>query len=159
MDKQPLATRGERVIEAAIKVAALGFGGYAPNELITEISGYKPVTKEFGFFVSDVREILVERGMWLSGEGQNSAGFFIIRPSENAVLASRYAGAAHRRLLLMQRLLECTPQDAMSEAEKRRHAKELRELRYSNRLHARQSEVVEIVRKHKPGLLKDDIEG
>jgi hypothetical protein len=56
----------------------------------------------------------------------------------------------------MQRLLEQTPQDEMSEAEKRRHEKELRELRYSNRLHARRGEVIEIVKKHRPGLLRED---
>ena len=159
MDKQPLASRGERVVVVATKVAALGFGGYIPNQEIVDLSGYKTNTKQFGFFVSDVREVLVSSGMWLSGEGQNSEGFFVLRASENAVLASRYAGKAHRALLLVQTLLECTPQDTMSEAEKRRHDKELRELRYSNRIYARQAEVVEVLRKHKPGILKEDVEG
>jgi hypothetical protein len=68
MADKPLATRGERVLDAASKVAALGFGGYVSNEMLTEISGYKADSKQFGFFVSDVREVLVERGMWLSGD-------------------------------------------------------------------------------------------
>jgi hypothetical protein len=156
-DKQ-LATRSERILAAATEIEALGFGGFVSNEQIVKVSGYEKDTKEFGFFVSDVREVLVEQGMWLSGEGQQSKGFFIVRPSENAIVASRFSGKAHRALQLMQRLLERTPLTDLNEAERRRHEKELRELRYSNRLHARRDEVLEVIKKHKPGLLKDDLE-
>ena len=151
-------TRTEKLGVLARQIDSLGFGAFVANEQITEVSGYVPETQEFSFFITGIRNQLVEHGKWLSGEGQEGKGFFVVRPSENAVVSSRYTNKANRVLQVMQTLLEKTPMDELTEAERRRHRKELRELRYSNRLVERREEVLEIVKKHKPGLLKQDIE-
>jgi hypothetical protein len=156
--KSELTTRTERVQQVARMIVERGFGAALASTELSELSGYAVETKQLSFFVSDVREELAANGMWLSGEGQAGQGFFVVRPSENAVVASRFAGKAHRALLLMQTLLEKTPLDTMTDAERRRHEKELRELKYSNRLYARRQDVVKLVKKHQPSLLKEDIE-
>ena len=158
ISKSELQTRTERVANAARVISEQGFGSAYSNEQIEELSGYSAGSREFAFFVSSVRAEVAEMGMWLSGEGQDGKGFFVVRPSENAVIASRFSGKAYRALQLMQTLLERTPLDALTESERKRHEKELRELKYSNRLFERRKDVIKVINKHSPGLLKDDIE-
>lgn len=151
-------SRIERLGFVAQTISASGFGSFHTNEQISEWSGYKLGTLEFSFFVSSVRQQLVKEGMWLSGEGQEGKGFFVIRPSENSIVASRNKNAARKVLSSMKTLLEQTPLTDLTEAEQRRHDKELREIRYSNRLMERQKDVLEVVKKHMPGILNEDIE-
>jgi hypothetical protein len=157
-DDVKMLSHSDRAKQTAQLIATDGFGSFFPNEQISEWSGYEPNTQPFSFFLTNVRNVLVEQGMWLSGEGQEGKGFFVVRPSENAVVASRFTGKAQRALKAMETLLERTPLDTLSEAEKRRHEKELRELKYTNRFFERKSEAVRLLNKHAPGLLKDDID-
>jgi hypothetical protein len=151
-------SRLDRVLIAAEALKSRGFGQGCSNEEVVTWSAYQSGTQEFSFFVSTVRRELAQYGMWLSGEGQEGKGFFIVRPSENAVVASRFQNKATRAIELMEQLLTNTPLEGMTDAEKRRHDKELRDLRFTNRIMRRKREVVEVIKKHKPGLLKDDVE-
>lgn len=151
-------SRVEKLGFVAETISTAGFGSFHTNKQVSDWSGLAPGSLEFNFFVSAVRQQLVQYGMWLSGEGQEGKGFFVIRPSENAIVASRNKNAARKVMSVMECLLERTPRNELSEAEQRRHDKELRELQYSNRLLERQRDVIETVKKHKPGLLNEDVE-
>jgi hypothetical protein len=154
-----LLSRTDRLVLATESLRTLGYNQFCTNEQISDWSGgYQPGTQEFNFFVSNVRQLLVQRGMWLSGEGQEEKGFFVVRPSENAVVASRMKNKAERVLFNMRQLLENTPLEQLSDPEKRRHEKELREIRYTTRVLRRKSEVIAVIKKHSPGILRDDLD-
>jgi hypothetical protein len=157
-ESDKLLSHSDRQKQAAELIASAGFKSYFSNEQISEWSGYEPRTQAFSFFLTNVRKVLAEQGMWLSGEGQEGKGFFVVRPSENAVVSSRFTNQYFRGMETMQTLLENTPLDQLTEAEVRRHEKELRELKYTTRLMKRKREVVTVLRRHAPGILRDDIE-
>ena len=158
MIDQPLS-RTDRLLVASESLHTLGYNQFCSNEQLTDWSGgYQPGTQEFSFFVSNVRQLLTKYGMWLSGEGQEEKGFFIVRPSENAIVASRLKNKAERVLINMRQLLESTPLEELSDPEKRRHEKELREIRYITRVLLRKTEVVAVIKKHSPGILQEDID-
>jgi hypothetical protein len=157
-ESDKLLSHSDRNKQTAELIATAGFSSYFSNQQIAEWSGYEPDTQPFHFFLTTVRKVLAEQGMWLSGEGQEGKGFFVVRPSENAVVASRFTNKAFRALQTMQTLLENTPLDQLTEAEVRRHEKELRELKYTTRLMKRKREVMGVLKKHAPGILRDDIE-
>jgi hypothetical protein len=122
------------------------------------VSGYAIASHNLSFFVALIRQELCNHGRYLSGEGQEGKAFFIVRNTENSVVAHSKRNSATKQLNMMESLLVNTDHTGMTAPEERRHERELRKIRYINRMIERRDDVIEVLDKHKPGILRDDVD-
>jgi hypothetical protein len=151
------------LVDAALghlRKEGLDYGSYFPMALLRKLAG--PLGKDdvkFAFFKMALSESLLEfGGFHISEANLNGEGMRICQAVENFHVASNWLARADRSHARAQRLLERTDQTRLTEAEKQRDANLLREIQHRRMMLSRQDDVVKLIKKHKPALLKEDIE-
>jgi hypothetical protein len=144
---------------AELRKQGLDYGSYFKMDLLKEMAG--PFGKDpvkFAFFKIELSSRLIQLGFHISEANLNGEGMRICQAVENFHIATGWLGradAAHNRAHL---LLEKTDQTRLTEAEKQRDSNLLREIQHRRLMLSRLGEIVKIVKKHRPGLLKEDQE-
>jgi hypothetical protein len=109
-------------------------GSIIRADTIEEVTGLHKGTVEFNFWVKAIRDVLIKRGIWLSGEGYNGEAYEILHPRENHWVVKLAAAKAIRSGKRMQTLLENTDQSQLTELEKQKLDFQLRKTRLENQL-------------------------
>lgn len=98
-------------------------------ELFEEMLGLSRNSQAFSWLISDIRQALYGRGIYLDGEGFSQTGAFeVADPRDHYWYAKLALAKAERNLEGKLTLLLNTRLDGLSELEKRRHENMLREL-------------------------------
>jgi hypothetical protein len=104
-------------------------GTMIPAELFEEVLGLSRDSQAFSWLISDIRQALYARGIYLDGEGFSQTGAFeVADPRDHYWYAKLAIAKAERNLEGKLTLLLNTRLDGLSELEKRRHENVLREL-------------------------------
>jgi hypothetical protein len=144
---------------ARLQQDGLDYGSYFPMALIKELAG--PMGKDpvkLAFFKMSLSESLLDRGFHISEANLNGEGMRICQAVENFHVATGWLVRADRSHARAQLLLEKTDQSRLTDAEKQRDANLLREIQHRRMMLRRQNDFVRLARKHKPALLKEDVE-
>jgi hypothetical protein len=113
---------------------------------------------KFAFFKAEITAFLRGRGLWLTSEGLHGEGYRVGQPVENAYYIQacmQAAGAALDRAIVLGR---ATDLSTLTEPEARRHQNVLRQAQHQRMMLLRSSEVEKVLKRHRPVLLKPDIE-
>lgn len=142
-----------------LKARGLDYGAFFPIAVLRELAG--PDSQDdvrFGFFKMALVAELREMGFCLSESGMNGQGMRVMQAVEHFHVATRWQGDAQAALERGVTLLTHTDQTRLTPAEQTRDANALRELQHQKMMLSRTDEVIPVLKRHKPGLLKADIE-
>jgi hypothetical protein len=103
-------------------------------------------------------ECLLDMGFHISEANLNGEGMRICQAVENFHVSVNWLNRADRGHARAQKLLERTDQSQLTDAEKIRDANLLREIHHRRMMLARTEDFVRLAKKHKPALLKEDVE-
>ena len=98
------------------------------TKIFEDLLGIKSTARSFSFLISDIREALCHRGMWLTGQGFNGEAFAIADYQDNFWVAKLAVARAERDLALKLVLLSNTPTQSFSDLQVRRHENIKREI-------------------------------
>jgi hypothetical protein len=141
-----------------MQTAGLNYGSFFPIEFLKKAAGPWGTEKTFHYFMILLSETLRKRGMCLTSANLNGTGFRVCQQVENYHVAQNWRGDAQRCFDRAITLLSNMERDALTAAEKLRDESALRKLRYERQLLNRSDDVIKVVRKHKPGIFRDDVE-
>jgi hypothetical protein len=154
-------TQVELVDAAMVQLRQIGldYGSYFPMSLIQKLAG--PLGKDpvkFAFFKMALSESLLNIGLHISEANLNGEGMRICQAVENFHVAVNWLNKADRSHIRAQLLLQKTDQGKLTDAEKQRDANLLREIHHRRMMLSRTEDFAKLAKKHKPALLKEDIE-
>lgn len=141
-----------------LKTEGLTYGSFFRTEHLRELAGPWGTDKAFPFFMMELAEHLRNAGMILSCAELGGTGYRILQQVENYHATQRWhdgIGKAYDRIVTVMTSMD---RGSMTDAEKIRDENWLRQMRHERLMHRRTIEVMEIIKKHKPGLLKEDQE-
>jgi hypothetical protein len=123
--------RNNKVERAVAKLIGgpLEPGTLIKAEVFEEVLGLSRNSQAFSWLISDIRQALYTRGIYLDGEGFSQTGAFeVADPRDHYWYAKLAVARAERNLEGKLTLLLNTRLDGLSQLEKRRHENILREL-------------------------------
>jgi hypothetical protein len=149
------------IIERALfllKANGLDYGSFFPMDQLRSWAGrLAEKESDFAFFKMGLAEQLLELGFKWSEAGLNGSGVRIGQAVENYHFAERWLARSGRDHDRAQLLLSRTDQSRLTPAEQERDRNMLRIIQHQKMMLRRRAEVVEVLQKHKPGLLREDI--
>jgi hypothetical protein len=123
--------RNHKIERAVAKLIGgpLSPGTLIPASVFEEVLGLGRDSQAFSWLISDIRQALYTRGIYLDGEGFSQTGAFeVADPRDHYWYAKLAVAKAERNLEGKLTLLFNTPLTGLSELEKRRHENMVREL-------------------------------
>jgi hypothetical protein len=123
--------RNNKIERAVAKLVGgpLEPGTLIKAEVFEEVLGLSRNSQAFSWLISDIRQALYRRGIYLDGEGFSQTGAFeVADPRDHYWYAKLAVARAERNLEGKLTLLLNTRLDGLSQLEKRRHENILREL-------------------------------
>ena len=144
---------------AAMESTGLDYGNFYSMTKLKELAGPAwEQEKKFTWFIVGLTAALRERGFWFTREGLRNEGFRIAQRVENAHYMER---TNHEAIASLERGIVLggnTDLTGLTEAETKRHENVLRQTRHQRLMLVRSEEVIDTLRQHKKGLLRDDVE-
>jgi hypothetical protein len=153
-------TLGQIVQAAIVQLEPeISYGKYFPMSQLKQLAGAMGQDEtKFAFFKLSLISAFRERGFWLNEKGLNGEGMRIALALENFYYAESATEKAIAGLDRATVLLTKTDLTGLSEAEVKRHENTLRQTQHQRLMLLRSEEVTAVIRKHKPALLRPDIE-
>jgi len=97
-------------------------------EFFENVLGLKRGSITFSMLISEIRNLLLYHGFYLSGTGHHGDAFEILDYSENQWIAKLKLAKGQRELERAYILLKHTPTDNLTSLQKKRHENTLREV-------------------------------
>jgi hypothetical protein len=161
-EPQPIVPKNlGRIVQTALVQMdqnGLTYGSYFPmGELkkLAETMGGNET--DFAFFKMALGAALRERGYWFTCDGLRGEGYRIAQRVENAHYIERTMREAQNDLARGITLGANTDFTGLTDAERRRHENLLAQARHQRLMLLRAEEATTVIRKHKPGLLREDV--
>ena len=163
-DLVPKPKVSEIVNEALIVLVerkGLTFGSYFTIEELKELAGPLGADDDrfHHYFLRGLTELLRERGYWFLSRGLNGQGYRVAQQSENVHYLDRCqrdAESALERGVVLGNATLGNPAE-LTQAEQMALEHELRATRHQLTMLRRSEDVEKVLRKHKPGLLKEPV--
>ena len=162
MSNELTVTTQSQAVESAIKGMeriGLDYGAYFPMAQLQELAGPTWGSEErFLYFTWAIGDALRQRGFGWSKKGLNNEGYRIPQKVENPHYAERCQRDAMNSLDNAITLLANTDTSGLTDAEVKRHENVLRQTQHQKLMLLRSDEAVKAIKRHKPGVLKPDVE-
>ena len=142
------------------KLGLLAYGSFIRTDVMKQVAGpYGDNPKKFPWpFVMNLASELFRQGKILSCAELGGEGWRIIQAVENYHVTSRWYDGIARTYSRIIQVHESMDKNELTSAEQLRDENWVRRVRYEQLLHRRKTEVIKLVTKHKPGLLKRDVD-
>jgi hypothetical protein len=160
-DELAILNQTQIVASTLVAMGKLGLdhGSYYTMGQLKEFAG--PVwssADKFRYFIMGLQEALRHRGFCFSRRGLKNEGYRITQAVENSHYMEQQG---HQALSALERAIVLgvnTDKSVLTDAERKRHDNVLRETQHQRMMLLRSDEVVDVLTKHKKGLLKPTID-
>jgi hypothetical protein len=154
-------TRNEFINEviAQLKVKGIEYGAFYKTEELRQLAG--PFGKDetmFSFFKLELRKRFADLRLLLTEKGLSGAGMRIAQPVEIYHFAKSWIDQADNAHDRAEFFLAGNDQSRLTEAEKLRDTNLLRQIAHRRMLLRRAEDVVKVLERRAPAILKADIE-
>lgn len=155
-----LLTQKDVTVNALARMAERGldYGSFFPMEFLKEIAGPWGDEENFRYFIMGLTEILRERGFIFTSKELNGEGYRIPQQVENYHYTQHWHDSINRSYDKIITVLSNMKRDQMTEIEQKRDENWLRLMRHERMMLRRAGDVIQMIRKNQPGLLKGDRE-